>query len=1328
MSIYGARSMQRRRALAWAPALVLLGLAREARSQSVQCPKNAQLPGGATQWPSCACNAGFTNTSGLVNLARACSAGACTVTGISQMPDYYQMWLYHLTDGNIDSIAHTWSNTNDWMMVDLQQSAFVNHVRIFNRPDYGSGCCAQRLNNFQIRVGDSSTFSNNPACVTGDVKNFTCLLTGRYVSIQQFNTEVMNLRELQIYGLKTSNLARACSAGGCPVTIPGSIWDIFPPSHLVDGNVGTFHHTLVGANDWSLIDLQQMVFIAMVRIYNRQDCCAGNFNNFEIRVGDSSTFSNNPACASNQPTFSGSKDFICVLSGRYVSIQQFNGAAQHLGEVEVYGLKASEWCAACFAGTFKTATGSAACADCAAGKYQDAAVVTTNPPEASRTYESVWENGAPGSTFARSMLDSAQAWSWTGALPEWMQIDLGSQFRVQGVVTQCRANYEQCPHEIEVQYSRTASDFVSATAVGGTTRFFLPTTWSSTRKTSSIFSQPVTARYIRIVVYAGSSFRAGVLTLSRGDESNPQCTTRSSLVAYYSFDDSSDVGKDSNPSATKYHLTPTIVGGTGGYDAALNVRGGSFKATNDGDWLDGSFPIKTIYDNSVSGISVSVWFYKKSGTTYGNIYFTRLFQFYKPGTVLEFDVTLGHNNGIHCLNWATTYSTGQTYSSCWDQYQTLDTWHHVVVSLSKTGIFKAYVNGVNLNLVPGSAQAAIIAYGGSVYPVPQFADVNKLRIFISDDAKFSGNVDEFSVFNKELSQSEVTELYDGCQLGGAGTTWNTCADCGAGKYSTATSATVSATCVDCVTGKFSPTAASFCADCAAGKYQNAVVIITNPPEASRTYESVWDNGAPGSTYARSMLDSAAAWNIGIGATVPEWMQIDLGSEFRIHGVVTQCRANDPQCPYQIEAQYSLNTSNFVSATTVSGTTRFFLPLEYSSTLKTLSNFSQPVRARYVRIVIHDGGGMRAGVLTSLPDASWNVCADCGAGKYSTATGATVASSCQSCPANSLSATGSDAATDCVCSAGFSGPDGGTCNACAAGSFKNVTGSMACTFCAVNMYSTTVAAVSAASCVACPGNSTSVAGSGSLDLCYCNAGYRQTPTHDSCIVCTPGHYDNITNRYECSKCGGGLYSEAFGATGSETCKACRPGTWSEIGSPTCQLCPANSNSSAASGFLTDCKCNPGFTAPDGATCVACVQGKYKTSSGSAECTLCLANSVSPSASIHPSACVCLPNFNMSADRGTCARVCAAGFEAGGNNMTECVGCRPGFYKTFESDRNCTACPANAFSLSSSQTSLASCICQQGYVWNPTTLLCDSCPPGTFNNQANESQCFTCVTVC
>jgi hypothetical protein len=129
---------------------------------------------------------------------------------------------------------------------------------------------------------------------------------------------------------------------------------------------------------------------------------------------------------------------------------------------------------------------------------------------------------------------------------------------------------------------------------------------------------------------------------------------------------------------------------------------------------------------------------------------------------------------------------------------------------------------------------------------------------------------------------------------------------------------------------------------------------------------------------------------------PVWMSLPI----RVHGVVTQCRFDAVQCVLEMEVQYSLTTSGFVSATALDGTTRFFLPTAWSSTAKTMSNFSQPVTARYIRIYPqrwYDAMSMRAGVLTSLPGAAWNACADC--------------------PLNSLSGAGSTAPSSCLCNAG-----------------------------------------------------------------------------------------------------------------------------------------------------------------------------------------------------------------------------------------------------------------------------------------------------------------------
>jgi hypothetical protein len=231
-----------------------------------------------------------------------------------------------------------------------------------------------------------------------------------------------------------------------------------------------------------------------------------------------------------------------------------------------------------------------------------------------------------------------------------------------------------------------------------------------------------------------------------------------------------------------------------------------------------------------------------------------------------------------------------------------------------------------------------------------------------------------------------------------------------------------------------------------------------------------------------------------------------------------------------------------------------------------------------------------------------MCTSCDVNMYSTTAGASSISTCAPCPANLQSPI---ASTICVCVLGHTGADGGTCLACAAGSYKATAGSHACTFCGVGFYSNTTASVSAAKCVACPSHSYSVEGSTRIDQCYCNPGYRQTSSHDACIQCDPGYYDSLTDRYECSTCAGGLYSAAVAATGVETCQPCSAGGWSVEGSPTCEVCPANSNSLSGSALLTDCTCNAGATGSNGATCVLCLAGQYKAGSGSATCfSVCL----------------------------------------------------------------------------------------------------------------------------
>jgi len=60
--------------------------------------------------------------------------------------------------------------------------------------------------------------------------------------------------------------------------------------------------------------------------------------------------------------------------------------------------------------------------------------------------------------------------------------------------------------------------------------------------------------------------------------------------------------------------------------------------------------------------------------------------------------------------------------------------------------------------------------------------------------------------------------------------------------------------------------------------------------------------------------------------------------------------------------------------------------------------------------------------------------------------------CMTCPANSFSSVASVDISNCTCSEGYTGPNGGACSACKAGSYKDKNGSSPCTLCAAGKFS------------------------------------------------------------------------------------------------------------------------------------------------------------------------------------------------------------------------------------------------------------------------------------
>ena len=140
----------------------------------------------------------------------------------------------------------------------------------------------------------------------------------------------------------------------------------------------------------------------------------------------------------------------------------------------------------------------------------------------------------------------------------------------------------------------------------------------------------------------------------------------------------------------------------------------------------------------------------------------------------------------------------------------------------------------------------------------------------------------------------------------------------------------------------------------------------------------------------------------------------------------------------------------------------------------------------------------------------------------------------------------------------------------------------------------------------------------------------------------------------------------------SCGACGANLWrsgcyasttsSSAGS--CVSCPANSQSVANTVKLsaTACKCNAGYTGPDGGTCTACEEGKYKPLTGSGTCTSCPAETYSPAASGPLTDCTCNAGY-FGALGGPCT-ACVAGkyraWSAASSVESNCLHCDSGKY--------------------------------------------------------------------
>ena len=153
------------------------------------------------------------------------------------------------------------------------------------------------------------------------------------------------------------------------------------------------------------------------------------------------------------------------------------------------------------------------------------------------------------------------------------------------------------------------------------------------------------------------------------------------------------------------------------------------------------------------------------------------------------------------------------------------------------------------------------------------------------------------------------------------------------------------------------------------------------------------------------------------------------------------------------------------------------------------------------------------------------CSVCLRGTYSTATAAISKTTCQSCPPYTSSGAGTKLLTNCICNKGYTGPNGAECAACIAGTYKNVSGSTACTKCQPGKIGYETAAISESICVPCledtyhhaegsmtctpcPRRSHSVPGSTS---CQCDKHFRRRDAedrHQGCLLRIPPNRSSV----------------------------------------------------------------------------------------------------------------------------------------------------------------------------------------------------------------------------
>ena len=373
------------------------------------------------------------------------------------------------------------------------------------------------------------------------------------------------------------------------------------------------------------------------------------------------------------------------------------------------------------------------------------------------------------------------------------------------------------------------------------------------------------------------------------------------------------------------------------------------------------------------------------------------------------------------------------------------------------------------------------------------------------------------------------------------------------------------------------------------------------------------------------------------------------------------------------------------------------------------------------------------------------CISCTAGKKSSAG----ASACSICPVGTISGAGASACSNCY-NGGYQGAtEQSACSNCVAGKYTTNTDSpnSVCADCSAG-YSQASTGKNNCDDKCAVGKISAAGGASACSNCY-NGQHQNQLGKSVCSNCVAGKFTTNADsaNSECTPCTAGYFQRM---TIQNNCdNKCHPGEYSLEGASECTLCPANTNSLEASGTLTSCICNIGYTGPNGEPCTSCASGKYKTSTGSNLCTDCESGKYSiAEAATAETTCItcssgkyfggtgatacldCAVNYYSPSVGISACSACAVGTATAhtttplGNSV--CTSCLLGYYKAISDGRNCDACEPGKYQTATGQTFCT--ICAAGLYSNvtgaTTPLTCKQCPAGKWSAAA-AFVCTDCV---